>query len=363
MKVLLLATSLALEHGGVATSVRAKALALARNGVDVGVWTRDSIHPNEFPSPTEPVLRRFTGPLDKALLDFGRPDIVHDHELWLPYHRSIARIARRERIPRIVSIGGGLQPWAFHHKRGRKTVAWFLYQRRSLDTAQLIHVTSDIEAGALRQLGLSPQIATIPYGVDVPEIPVRPTRPDAREPKIALFVGRIHPVKSLTTLVTAWARVRPPDWRLRIVGPDEDGHQATVERSVREGKIEDVVTFAGPLSREQTSAAYWDADLFVLPSHSENFGNVVVEALSHSIPVLTTTGTPWSTLDANDCGWWVPPDIAGLEAGLRAATALGRSELAMKGAKGREWMRREFSWDSIADRLKDSYAAVIARAT
>ncbi|OHE88826.1 MAG: hypothetical protein A3G75_08885 [Verrucomicrobia bacterium RIFCSPLOWO2_12_FULL_64_8] len=156
-------------------------------------------------------------------------------------------------------------------------------------------------------------------------------------------------------LVEAWARVRPPSWCLQIVGPDEAGHRAEVERAVSAASLSDVICFVGPLDGDAKQSALLNADLFVLPTHSESFGVVVGEALAHGLPVLTTTGAPWPMLIERGCGWRVDPTVDGLAEGLRQATALDSETLQAMGAKGRELVETEFRWDRVAKQFATIY--------
>ena len=79
------------------------------------------------------------------------------------------------------------------------------------------------------------------------------------------------------------------------------------------------------------TSAFLDADLFVLPTHSESFGMVVAEALAHGLPVLTTTAAPWSILRERGCGWWVDATVDGIAEGLRQATSLDSETLRVDG--------------------------------
>ena len=99
-----------------------------------------------------------------------------------------------------------------------------------------------------------------------------------------------------------------------------------------------------------------DASLFVLPSRTENFGNTVTEALTRRVPVVTTTGTPWVSVSDNDCGWCAEPETAALTRALRDAMSCKPSELAQMGANGRAWMKRDYAWEAIADRMARTYA-------
>ena len=149
-------------------------------------------------------------------------------------------------------------------------------------------------------------------------------------------------------LVQAWARVRPDGWRLRIAGPDEADHRKQVEKAVSAAGLGEVISFTGPIGHRMKKSAFFDADLFVLPSHSESFGIAVAEALAHGLPVLTTKGTPWSILPESGCGWWVDATVDGIAQGLRQATILDSDTLQAMGAKGRALAIAEFGWKRVA---------------
>ena len=116
------------------------------------------------------------------------------------------------------------------------------------------------------------------------------------------------------------------------------------------------VSFAGPLYRDAKHRAYQDADLYVLPSKTENFGHTVAEALARGVPVVTTTGTPWSPVVGHRCGWCVEPSASGLIKGLGQALNLSDEQRASMGANGRAWMERAFSWTAVADQMAQTYA-------
>ena len=202
-------------------------------------------------------------------------------------------------------------------------------------------------------------VRVIPNGIDIPEVGRKAASVESGK-KTALFMGRIYPVKGLPMLVEAWARVRPDGWLLQIVGPDEAGHKAEVEKAVSAAGLNEVISFVGPLDGEAKRSVLFNADLFVLPTHSESFGMVIAEALAHGLPVLTTTGAPWSMLPQRGCGWWVDPTVDGLTGGLRQATSLDSGMLQAMGAKGRELVIAEYRWERIAKQFVITYEDVIA---
>jgi len=115
------------------------------------------------------------------------------------------------------------------------------------------------------------------------------------------------------------------------------------------------VSIEGPVAGDAKTAAYREADLFVLPTLNENFAITVAEALSFGTPVIATKGAPWRGLASEGCGWWVDHGVEPLAAALTDAMAMGRRALQTKGAKGRAWMKRDFSWDCVAHDMLDVY--------
>jgi glycosyltransferase involved in cell wall biosynthesis len=360
VKVLLCATSLQPDYGGPAFSVTRLATALADVGVEVGLWASDGSAAVSTLLPKETSVQRVVGTESEALKRFGQFDLLHDNGIWLPHNHRLAVLAENRGIPRVVSLRGMLEPWAFRHKKAKKTVAWWLYQRRDLKQARLHIATGEAEAKNLRRLGLEVPVAIVPNGIDLqeeraPERGAESQRAIRNGHRTALFLGRIYPVKGLPMLVEAWGRVRPAGWFLRIAGPDEAGHQKQVERAVEDAGLGDVITFIGPVEPQMKSSVFFDVELFILPTHSESFGMAIAEALAHSVPVLTTTGAPWSSLQERGCGWWVQPTVDGIAKGLREATSLGPETLRRMGEKGRSLVSKEFAWDRLVRLMLSTY--------
>jgi glycosyltransferase involved in cell wall biosynthesis len=360
VKVLFTSASLLADYGGPAFSITALARSLANLGVRVGVWAADQSAVNSPLLDSESSVERILGAEQNALKFLTCDDVLHDSGIWMPHNHRLAILAKKWGIARVVSTRGMLQPWALGHKRVRKSFAWNLYQRRDLKLARYHHTTSESEARNLHKLALNVPIVTIPNGVDVPP-PRTLTEPAAsRQPKIALFLGRIYPIKGLPLLIEAWSRVRPQDWVLRIVGPDEAGHRKQIENNVRAAGLDQVVSFTGAIAPRMKPSLFNSADLLILPSYSESFGMVVAEALAHGLPVLTTTGTPWSSLPRNGCGWYVEPTLDAIASALHAATILDRAALRTMGAKGRALAINDYSWPHVAHRFLSLYESVLS---
>lgn len=281
-------------------------------------------------------------------------DILHSHSLWTLPSFAAGWMATNKRAKLVVSPRGTLAPWALNWHRRRKQVFWPL-QKRLLTCADLLHATSQTEYEQFRALGLKAPVAIIPNGVDIPELQPR-TAPHIKpsDQRTLLFLSRIHPIKGIDDLLRAWKALQPghPNWRLVIAGRGEPAHVTEVERLAAAYGLKNI-EFPGPLYGAEKSAAYWSADLFVLPTHTENFGIVVAEALAHGCPAVVTRGAPWAGLDSEGCGWWI--ERSQLTKALDHALQLSSDELQQMGARGREWMTRDFSWPAVADHMLQAY--------
>ncbi|MDT0632219.1 glycosyltransferase [Rubrivirga litoralis] len=351
------------SSGGPSRSVTAVCDALARGGAAVDLVT-------SWPDPAVPIVRPAeagvrllavadgarSGLWQGARSAFGRAvaeaaappgvAVVHDHGLWLPTNRAAALAARAAGRPFVVSPKGMLSDRALRVKRAKKRLAWHLYQRRVLGLVDAFQATSEAEAADVRRAGFRQPVAVIPHGVAVP--PSASPRPARAGRRTALFLSRVHPIKGLPDLVEAWDRVRPDAWRLVVAGPDEEGHRAALERQVAAAGLGGAVSFAGPVEEAAKWDLYREADLFVLPTHSENFGIVVAEALAAGLPVLTTKGAPWQALETERCGWWTDVGAEPVAAALREATAAPPEALRAMGERGRAYVAGHLSWDRAA---------------
>jgi glycosyltransferase involved in cell wall biosynthesis len=284
-------------------------------------------------------------------------DVVHAHGVWDGAAVAGALLARRAGCALVTSPHGMLEPWAFHHNRFKKFVPWHLWERRALAQADILEAKSELEASSFPKVGLHNQAAVIPVGLDIPE---QPSHAHSRiGPRTCLFLSRIHPKKGIDMLLQAWAAIRPAGWRLVIAGPDDGAYLSSLQSLARSLGIAAEIDYPGP----QYGQAKWEllrsADLFVLPSHSENFGIVIPEALAMGVPCIATTGTPWAALEQGGMGWWVPPTTERITAALAAATSLSASDLAAMGSRGIGYVRDTFSWSAITQQTAALYRSQV----
>jgi glycosyltransferase involved in cell wall biosynthesis len=269
-------------------------------------------------------------------------------------------------IPIAWSPHGMLAPWAMRHKGWKKWPVWWLWQKRDLTKADMIHATSDLEAGWIRGLGLRNKLSVVPLGTPLPEKTVCLQT----EEKIVLFVGRIYPVKGLVNLLQAWSLLSEeaergfevPDfssWKLRIVGPDEAGHKSELERLIDAKGLRGCVEFAGAKYGELLDEEYDKCECLVLPSFTENFGATVLEALAHGRPCVASTFTPWKELEEKGCGWWVSNEPDELAKAIREMISIGGAKRREMGDRGRKLVEEKYSWNSVAAKMLKEYASLL----
>lgn len=295
----------------------------------------------------------------------GIPGLVHDHGIWGLTNIASANAARRAGVPYILHTHGMLEPWALQFKARKKRLAWAAYQRRIVAASSALVATSGQERDSVKKLFPQHPVAVIPNGVPFPRtIPNRGCR-SASDRANLLFMSRVHPVKNLLSLVQAWREVcSAPSrqrWVLQIAGPDELDHTREVMVLVHSLGLESRVEFLGPVGENNKDRLLEAADLFVLPSFSENFGIVVAEALAYGLPVIASKGTPWSGLVEHGCGWWAEPTPGSLARALAEAIDLGNAERHCIGLRGRDFAKVAFSWGGIGLSTMQLYEWVMGR--
>lgn len=365
----------AVRYGGPIRSVHGLAAALARLGHDVHVYTTAMDGPTDLDVPLNtpvsvegvqvwyfpvPRFRRLgvaPGLARQLRRDVAGFDVVHLHSVFLWPTWKAARAARRARVPYVVAPRGMLVRSLIRRRSRWIKRLWIdLIERRTLAQAARLHVTSRGEADELRAQNLTrAPIVMIPNGVTFPDGPqfLTPGPFAALPQRYALFLSRINWKKGLDRLIQAWKSV--PGLPLVIAGNDEEGYQKHLEALARELGIADSVLFVGPASDAHKWALYAQAQLFVLPSYSENFGIVVAEAMAMGCPVIVTPDVGASELVAQaGAGEITAGDPEQLAATIRRVLAdpVTRDR---QGQAGRAFARGQLSWEVIARRTCEMY--------
>lgn len=367
MKIAQIVPSIESQYGGPSRSVYALSAALARSGHDTELF---ATHPETIETRTDGTLRvrifRRGVPNRicpssglRSALQLASAEVMHHHSLWLRTLHYAHRSAVANGARLVVSPRGMMSRWAWRHNDWKKKLARTLIHPGALAAAQGWHATSEEEAADIRALGFKQPVCIAPNGVDAPDFSASASAaahwntacPAVGKRPVALFYSRFHQKKRVIELIDLWLEHAPRDWLLLLVGIPEDYDPPSLERYVmRMSGAGRVQAFSGV----DRPVPYPVASLFLLPSHNENFGLVVAEAMAHGVPVLVTDTTPWTAVNTGGLGWCVP--WADFPEALKAATAEGARALRERGARAREWVLREFSWDHSAARLAAFYA-------
>ena len=374
----------AVRYGGTIRSVHGLAAALRRRGHEVHVYTTSVDGENDLDVPPDrpvdldgvavhyfrvPALRRlFWAPalqrrLRESVSDF---DVVHLHSVFLYPTWAAARVAAWAEVPYVMSPHGMLVGDVIRRKSRLVKTAWInLVERTTLARAAALHVTADLEGEEIRALRLPmPEIVRqVPNGIEWPtrHVPLSETPFANLPPRYALFLSRISWKKGLERLITAWQGV--PDIPLVIAGNDDEAYTPKLRRLAQSLGLAERVIFAGSVSDDHKWALYERADLFLLPSYSENFGMVVAEAMYMGCPVVLTPEVGLARAVASaGAGVITSNNPATLAIAVNDLLANEEQRREM-GRRGAEAARRLFSWSHVIDQMESLYLSAVSHGT
>jgi glycosyltransferase involved in cell wall biosynthesis len=162
-----------------------------------------------------------------------------------------------------------------------------------------------------------------------------------------MSIGRISPKKGLENLISAMALLGP-EVSLNIYGRGEPSYENSLKNLSNDCNVSNRVNFLGQVDGAEKENAFTRSDIFILPTHSENFAMVVAEALAHGVPAIVSFGAPWSEINDKGVGLWISNTPESLAKGIQS---LKECDLQKMGAKGREWMVNDFTWSSRGSEL------------
>ena len=367
MRIAQIVPSLEEKQGGPTRSVRQLSAALARLGHDIDLLTtrpEQAINPVEEGHLRVQQFRRDRPEflcVSAGLREFLRQhsyDCVHHHALWLRTLHYAHRAGQTTDRPLVISPRGMMTDWAWQHRRWKKWLASSLVHPGALAAARGWHATSADEADDIRRRGFRQPICIAPNGVERPtaEELARSqegwtrTCPMLAGRRVALFYSRFHRKKRLLELIDIWTDTAPREWLLLVAGiPQEYSVEDVTAYVRRHSSVDRIVVIDG----SDRPPPYSVASLFLLPSHTENFGLVIAEAMAWGVPVLVTDTTPWAEVSAQDVSWCVA--WCAYRDALRKALAEPADQLGQRGARARDWVLARYSWTKAASSLVEFY--------
>lgn len=386
MKVLHVIPSLSLKLGGPTQAVINFVYYLQQKGIDAEVATTNDNGQEVLNIPLEqkisyqgiPVLlfprsarfKEFIPSISLTrwlLKNIDNYDIVHTHYLFSYAPTVAAYIAQQKSIPYVVSTIGQLTPWALAQGHFKKRLYSNVIERRNLNRATAIHCTTGGEAQDVQNFGIATRKLVIPLGV-IPLCSVdgasrrlrnRYQIPDHRS--IVLYLSRLHYKKRPDLLIEALGNLIQDgqEAHLILAGSGDAEYCKYLGRLVKCRGCEKYTTFAGFVQGENKDLLLQGADIFALPSFSENFGIAVVEAMAAGLPVIITEGVQ------------LAPDVSAARAGLVISSSLDALQAALTqlitdplqrrslGQNGRVLAQQRYHWPVIAEQLASSYTEII----
>jgi glycosyltransferase involved in cell wall biosynthesis len=387
MKILHLITTLSPRYGGPVPVCKEMCHSLAQIGEDVTIYTTNLDFPNgrlDVPLNT-PVNQdgykvwyfpvQFSSyivswQLAKALRKNTKQfDLVHIHGLYRFPQAVAAFFARKYNIPYIIMVHGSLDPFLFNKKKNRRLKRFYetLIENRNLNKATAIHFTTEEEMRLVEPLKLKAPGIVIPNGLDANKYVNLPSYGKFRDKynlnntKIILHFGRINFKKGLDILVKAFAQVahKQDDVRLVIAGPDNEDFGVEVRKWLTQENVSSKAIFTGMLQGNEALEVLRDADIFALPSYTENFGMAVVEAMACGLPVVISNKVNiWREIDEAKVGLVTSCDVD--EVAVSFLKLLNdENERNRLGEAGKIFVKQSYSWDSIIKKLLLSYKEIV----
>lgn len=332
--------------------------------VELHIFTHASENPVEIKNceiHNLPKIRKY-GEFKKEffkLIKEINPDVFHVNGCWTPGCAITQKWAQKLGYRVVLTPHGMLEPWIMaRHYWTRKVPALLLYQKAAVKNADWLHATADSEKENLLKLGYNSKIEVIANGIEVENIEMKKCWERKKE---ILFLSRVHVKKGIEFLLEAVAALKDSmkGYNVRIAGEGDAEYIQTLKDKAVSLGIDDMVDFCGGVYGDRKWKLFRNADLFVLPTYSENFGIVVAEALACGTPVITTKGTPWEELETYNCGWWTEIGAQATTEALNKFLKLSVSELEMMGKNGRRLVEEKYSSAKMADDMVKLYKKLI----
>ena len=387
MKIVQYMSRIRLEDGGVVRAVLDLCGALAARGHDVTLLAGDS---SDVPStwrnggdglPRVHTVQGRVGPLPRltqsATLDaqsiIHQADVLHLHVPWDPICVQLGRMARQAGVPYLVGIHGMLDDWSMKQKALKKRLYLAIKGRRFLEQAAVVHCTAQAEREQSKKWYPNGRSVVLPLIFDLEEYVDLPGAqlarqafasvfPSADQP-VLLFLSRLHPKKQVDLLIEAAGELRRRGvaFKLLIAGTGDEPYEAQLRELVKERALTEAVAFVGFVTGKEKVSLYQAAHLFVLPTHQENWGFVLLESLACGTPVITTKGVDiWPELEST--GGAVIADASPNAIADAVVELLADDQRRQSmGVKGRDWVLQNLTVERVLDRYERLYREISAR--
>lgn len=296
----------------------------------------------------------------KAVSKISDVDIYHAQGIWQYPTYALIDVARKHNKPYVITPRGMLYPQDIRKSnRFFKQLSLFCRLRNDFNRAACVHVTCEEEMRHCRRLGITSPMAVIPNPCDVGTHTY--TKYDAIF-RIG-YLGRISPRKNIEGLIYALNELRSKteNTELLVIGGGDVQYEDFLRKEGKRLALNNI-KFTGFLSGEEKDKAIASCSIIVMPSEFENFGNVILEGLIRGIPCIATKGAPWEDLNTYHCGWWVDYNQNAITEAIYKAYNSPAELLKKMGENGKNLVKKKYSVESVASKLKMTYDWVLGNA-
>lgn len=339
MKVALITDSFDPKIGGPFTVIKTTQKVLSKKKINIEIVSKLKTISNKYFNLTS-FIKKF--------------DICHFYGGWTYFHVKCFLIAFKLKKKIIIDPIGYYEPWSFTQKTVKKKLAWFLYQKKILQKANLVLCSSNLEKKNLLLLNKNFNIKVIPYGVLENFIKKKIKKKKIK--KKAIFFSRIHKKKGIENLIKSWNEINNKNWVLDICGPVDDYKYL---KKIKLLKKNNKINFIKPIySDVQKIKLFEKYDVFLLPSLSENFGMVILESLARGLPVLTTSNTPWLSIKKLNAGWIINSNLKYLKFALIKIFNSSEKDLYIKSRNALN-LAKKYNWNNISKLYINTYSQLL----
>ncbi len=287
-----------------------------------------------------------------SLLNFSKADIVHISSFFFPTAFITAFAARILKKKMVWSARGELDPAALNHSRFRKRpILWCI--KKFIGKYPVFHSTCDEETLYIKKIfGDDARVVQIPNYIEIPAETARNAR------RYLLYIGRIHPKKAIDNLIKAVSmseEFMKSDFILKIAGKGKKEFENDLRQLVKKLDLTEKAIFAGQIEGEDKQKILADAFWTVMPSHTENFGVVVLESLAQSTPVIASKGSPWASLEKEKIGFWTENSPETLAKKINEILKMPETEYSEYRQRCRGFVEKEFDITENLEKWIDLY--------
>ena len=290
-------------------------------------------------------------------------DILHQHGIWMPISLYSKKIREKAKIKGVVQPHGYLDPFRLNISKYKKLLAYNLFEKSNLKSANVLVACAHNEAYELKKLFPKKDISVIPNGVSLEFFNVqRSLNSYVNSKKRMLFLSQIIPVKGIERVLRGIHSIgisKFSNWEFVIAGYENVNYKDFLIKTIDQLNLKSIVSFVGPKFGQNKIDLYDSASVFILPSFSEGGPISIIEALARGVPVITTKGTSWKELNTYNCGFWVDNSEEGIKIGLLNLLKTSDNELIEMGNRGKELVESKYLWNKTTLKTIELYEWVL----